>query len=234
MSFYFDPVTSERAKELGLNVFEYYGLGRGGVLGDVDTAVIESAFTFFHRRTIDFLWEQARAKADPMLTAREYLTSAYSFAHRTFGGVDEGLLRAFGDGARAASSLVEPGRYPLFDGYRAYAEPGDVVSAAFLAAILLRELRGGVHIDAVDEVGLTPTEACYLQDRTIFKLHGYGDEDVPPVTTDLETKKVAAEAITSRRMAQFFSGLDDEACQRMADGALAMFGALSNPVAVRG
>jgi hypothetical protein len=36
MSFYFDPFTVELAKQRGLHRFQFYGLGRGGVLGDVD------------------------------------------------------------------------------------------------------------------------------------------------------------------------------------------------------
>jgi len=36
-SFYFDALTRARGKESGLNSFEYYGLGRGGTLGNVDT-----------------------------------------------------------------------------------------------------------------------------------------------------------------------------------------------------
>src|SRR5664279_5383317 len=73
LGFYFDPLTAERAKELGMNVFEFYGLGRGGVLGDVDAEVVDRAFTFFHPRTMDFLFHRARAKADPVATAREHV-----------------------------------------------------------------------------------------------------------------------------------------------------------------
>jgi hypothetical protein len=43
-SFYFDPATVARSKELGLDGYRFYFLGRGGVLGDVDSAVIHSAF----------------------------------------------------------------------------------------------------------------------------------------------------------------------------------------------
>jgi hypothetical protein len=138
LSFYFDPLTAERAKELGMNVFEFYGLGRGGVLGDVDVEVVDRAFTFFHPRTMDFLFHRARAKA------------------------------------------------------------------------------------------------CYLQDDSVFKLHGYGDDDVPPVTPELEAKKIQGEVVTSRLMAPYYSVLSGDERQRLADGTLAMFAALSDPVAVTG
>ena len=54
-AFYFDPGTVEAAAALGINVYEFYGLGRGGVLGDVDVAMVQDAFHFFHPRTIDLL-----------------------------------------------------------------------------------------------------------------------------------------------------------------------------------
>ena len=46
--FYFDPSTLAKGKELGLDGFRFYVLGRGGVLGDVESAVITSAFGYFN------------------------------------------------------------------------------------------------------------------------------------------------------------------------------------------
>ena len=232
LGFYFDPLTAERAKELGMNVFEFYGLGRGGVLGDVDAEVVDRAFTFFHPRTMDFLFHRARAKADPVATAREHVLAAYAFADRTFGALDVDLLADVGALARRVTSEAEPGHHLLATGYLQYQAPASAVHAAYLGTILLRELRGGAHIDAVAQVGLTPLEACYLQDDSVFKLHGYSDDDVPPVTPELEAKKIHAEVVTSELMARYFSVLSGDERQRLADGTLAMFAALSDPVAV--
>ena len=79
MSFYFDPLTAAKAQELGLNVFQYYGLGRGGVLGDVELGVLNEAFTFFHPASIARMWGTPEPKADPVATAAAYLESAYEF-----------------------------------------------------------------------------------------------------------------------------------------------------------
>jgi hypothetical protein len=88
MSFYFDPGTAERAGDLGLDVFQFYGVGRGGVLrrcrrGD-------------GRRSLRLLSPQrhrvpsmtGRAKANPVETARAHVEAAYAFADRTFGAID--------------------------------------------------------------------------------------------------------------------------------------------------
>ena len=232
MSFYFDAPTKERARELGLNVFEFYGLGRGGVLGHVDNSVVDRAFTFFHPDTITALWDRPLAKADPVSTAASYVEAAYAFADRTFGELDESLLAHFASATSKVIANVPRGRHLLVDGYRQYSLPADPVHGAYLATIFLRELRGGAHIDAVRQVGLAPEEAAYLENRDLFTLHGYGEADVPQVTPELEAKKDEAEAVTARAMAEYFAVLDESECEVLATGTRAMFAALSRPIGV--
>jgi hypothetical protein len=232
MSFYFDPLTVQRGDEMGLHRFQFYGLGRGGVLGDVDRSVVDDVFTFFHPRVYDFVWDLARDKAEPVPTAQACLEAAYAFADRTFGALDPELLSGYARAAQKVVASVEKGHHKLVDGYRQFAVPESPAHAAYLGAILMRELRGCVHIDAVHEVELTPSQACYLQGLEVFKGHGYGDEDVPMVTPELEAKKANAEVLTSSMMADCFSVLDDDERTQLRDGALAMFDALKNPVVV--
>ena len=232
MSFYFDPPTGERAKELGLNVFEFYGLGRAGTLGDVDASVVTNALTFFHARTIDFLWSKAKTKADPVTTARAYLEAAYEFADRTFGALDVVVLEEFAHAVHRVVASVESGHHLLFDGYRSFDVPSRPVHAAYFSTILLRELRGGAHIDAVSQVGLTPLQACYIQDPTIFTMHGYTDDDVFDVTPEMREMKERAEVLTSETMASYFEVLSDDERRQVATGARAMFEALASPAAV--
>jgi hypothetical protein len=96
----------------------------------------------------------------------------------------------------------------------------------------MRELRGCVHIDAVNEVGLAPVEACYLQDPMIFALHGYNEDETPEVTPETQAKKIEAERRTSEMMAECFGVLSDDEREHLANGALAMFAAIKAPVAV--
>ena len=232
MSFYFDPPTKERARELGLNVFEFYGLGRAGVLGHVDNSVVDRAFTFFHPDTITALWDSPLAKADPISTAAHYVEAAYAFADRTFGELDETDLANFATVAFKVIANVPLGRHLLVDGYRQYGVPENAVHAAYLGTILLRELRGGAHIDAVHQVGLAPHEAAYLESDDLFKLHGYAEADVPVVTPELEAKKFEAEAVTARTMAEYFSVLGEVEREQLAAGTFSMFAALGRPVQV--
>jgi len=232
MSFYFDPGTKDRSKDYGMNVVQFYGLGRAGVLGAVDTDAVERAFTFFNRSSIEYFWESAQPMAQPLETAARHVQAAYEFADRTFGAVPEVVLDAFVSAVTKVVGAVPHGRFALFDGYRRLETPTNRVHAAYLGTILLRELRGGAHIEAVDEVGLSPLESCYLQDVMVFKLHGYTDDDAFEVTAEHQAKKARAEVLTSRAMAGFFSVLDDAQCQQLHDGTSALLAALSSPVLV--
>jgi hypothetical protein len=232
MSFYFDELTKVRGREHGINVVEFYGLGRAGVLGDVETSTVVDAFTFFDSSLIDYFWTSAKTKADPVTTASAHVNAAYEFADRTFGGVDAGLLADFSDAARRVIDAQPLGVCLLVDGYRQFPTSSDPVHGAYLGAILLRELRGGLHIRAVNDADLDIVAACYLQGPEVFALHGYKEEQAPVVTDELREKKHRAEELTNAAMASAFAVLDDEQRAAVAGGAAAMFQALGNPVPV--
>jgi hypothetical protein len=232
MSFYFTPTTTERGKAHGLNVFEFYGLGRGGVLGDVDFDTVFEAFTFFSPSAMEMLWSKSREKADPVTVANDHVLAAFAFADETFGALPVTVLDAFAKAAYKVANAVPTGQHALFDGYKKFEAPSNPVHAAYLGAILLRELRGCVHITAVREVGITPAQAAYLQEPFIFKLHGYGEDDVPEVTSELEAKKQRAEELTTSKESVYFDVLSDDERQALHDGAMAMKDALASPVAV--
>src|SRR5580658_5626199 len=132
MSFYFDELTKARGKEQGINVVEFYGLGRAGVLGDVDTSTVIDAFTFFDPSLIDYFWTQAKTKADPVAVAAAHVEAAYAFADRTFSDLDRELLARFSDAARRVSEALPYDVCALVDGYRQYPWPSDPVHGAYL------------------------------------------------------------------------------------------------------
>jgi hypothetical protein len=232
MSFYFDPLTRATGKELGLNVYEFYGLGRAGTLGDVDTATVQDVFYFFDPSVIDFMWTSAKTKANPVEIANEHVRAAYAFAERTFGDVELSALSEFAIAVRRMVERHERGVCPLVDGYFAFPAPSDPVHAAYLATIFLRELRGGHHIHATREVGLDPLVACYLQDPGVFALHGYKEEDAPTVTEELTKQKALAEELTGSAMATCFAVLSDDERRAIAHATPLMFDALEHPAPV--
>jgi hypothetical protein len=228
MSYYFDPATAAHGQEHGLNMFEFYGIGRAGVMGDPSVQEIQEAFWFFHERAISGLWSSARGKIEPVTGANEHLQAAFNYADRVFAGIDEATLRGFADAAHKVIAAVPTGRYALVDGYRNFPVPTNATHAAYLGSILLRELRGGVHIHATREFSVGPNEACFLSNETIFKMHGYNDDDTPDRSDDLESRMAQAEALTTQMMATYLDVLNDDERSALANGVTAMNSAVTS------
>ena len=219
--FYFDDATRSRAKELGLRSIEYYGLGRAGVMGDVEPAAVARAFTFFSGAAIDRMYSVPRRRFRPSEAAAHYLASADAYAERVYVDLDDDLLAGVADMTFRVAAIVPEGRYPVFDGYRRAGRANSAAASAYRGVILLRELRGGVHIDAVGESGLSPADAAFLEDPAIFSLHGYADEDRSDFADGPQRRNFAEDA-TSETMADFFSVLADNERERLVAGVAAM------------
>jgi hypothetical protein len=142
------------------------------------------------------------------------------------------VLSAFAKAAGKVVQNVKPGQYALFDGYMQFPFPQSPVHAAYLATILLRELRGGAHIDAIKEVGLSAVDATYLENPGIYKMHGFTDEEAPEVNAELEALKKKADAVSDAKFAEYLSVLDEAEQTAFLDGVNAMFAATTNPQAV--
>ena len=73
---------------------------------------VHEAFYFFDPSVIDFVWTNAKAKADPVAIASEHLRAAYAFADRTFGGVDPAVLVQFAAAVRRVVERHDRGDLP--------------------------------------------------------------------------------------------------------------------------
>jgi hypothetical protein len=231
MSFYFDPGTAGAAEPLGLNMFQFYGVGRAGVLGAASVDDVLTAFYFFAPGAIQFLYGAVKDKVDVPSIAQHYLEAAWAYGDRTFGAVAPEQLRGFADAAFAIISAVPKGHMALFDGYANFARPADDLHAAYQGAVVLRELRGGVHIDSCREVGLSGLEACAYANDGSAKLHGFSDDELPSDLSALAERATQAEARTNSVMASYVASLTDAQRAALRDGADAMFAALQSPVA---
>ena len=220
--FYFDPVTLERGKELGLDGFRFYFLGRGGVLGDVEPAVIHSAFGYFHPRLVEKIWNSAKEIMPPRETAREFLACGHEAGRRVFAGVEG--LDAYVDAAAAVTGAVDDSGLALFAGVRAEPVPDDAPAAAAHHAVLLRELRGSAHIAANAAVGLSTSTAHAIKRPDDVAMFGW---EAPPAVTDEDrARHERAERITDDILVPAFSVLTDAQAIALVDGTAAMHAAL--------
>ena len=126
-AFYFDPKTLAVGKELGLDGFRFYFLGRGGVMGDVEPGVVVSAFGYFNPALVERLWTTGRAKVAPPAAASAYLECCRQFGRDHISGVAD--LDVFCAAAEAIIAAVDPAGLTLYAGIAGAPLPDDLPGA---------------------------------------------------------------------------------------------------------
>jgi hypothetical protein len=215
-SFYFVPETQARGKELGLDGFRFYMLGRGGVLGDVEAPVVVSAFGYFAPAAVERIWNSGRERIDPRDAGRAYLECAREHGRRHLADVED--LAGFCAAAEAVVAAAPTPGLSLYAGASAEPLPDDLPGRALQLLVVLRELRGSVHLLAVVANGLEPRIAHYLRRPNDYGTFGYDAEAPPEVTDDHRARHQAAEELTDRLLLPAYSVLDDAGRRALATG----------------
>ncbi len=228
-NFYFSKQAIARGEAIGLDVISLYGAGRASMLGGVDPETADAIFYFFKPGVIAAVVSRGRSLASEDAIAAAHLGAADDYAEDAFAAVDSATLGAFTDAVGALVATVPSGCWPLFDGYRSAPTAPSAAARAYRAAILLRELRGGVHTDAVKAAGLSPVTACQFNrdgDLANFKMHGFSEEDMVEYTSEIAAQKAAAEAATTAQMAALFAPLSQAQLEAIVAGTNALVAAL--------
>ena len=222
-NFYFSPESTARGDGIGLDVISLYGAGRASMLGGVDPATADEVFYFFKPGMVAAVVERGRSLASEDTIAAAHIGAADDYADAHLAGVDSATLNAFTDAVNGLAATVPSGSWPLFDGYRSAPAATTDAARAYRAAILLRELRGGVHTDAVKACGLTPATACQFDgDLGYFQMHGFSDDDMVEHTPEIDAQKAEAEAATTAKMAALFAPLSPAQRQAIVVGTKAL------------
>lgn len=221
-SYYFEATTVARGERLGLDPFAFYFLGRGGVLGDVDAAVVQSAFGYFNPAVLAMMWDAARAKVAPRTAGREYFEAAHEFGRARLSGVDE--LGAF---VAAASKVLEAAKrdvagLTLFAAAAAEPVPGDLPAAAMHMVAVLREFRGSAHLLAIVASGLSPRTAHFMRRPEMYTTFGWPDDDRPTVSDADTAALAAADTLTDQIVAPAYAVLDDDDAGALLSGLRAI------------
>lgn len=206
-AFYFVPETGAVGKDHGLDAFRFYFMGRGGVLGDVESAVIRSAFGYFHPALVEKMWTTARERSD--LSPREcgtlYFDCSAEFGRRHFANVPG--LQAFVAAAEKVHAAATPVGFPLYAGISAEALATDLPARAMQLMTVLREYKGGAHLLAVLAVGLDPTIAHGIRRPDFWAAFGYPADNVPTGTEQERSLLADADALTARMITPAYSTL---------------------------
>jgi hypothetical protein len=221
-AFYFHPDTVAVGKAAGLDGFRFYVLGRGGVLGDVEAGVVHAAFGYFHTGLIDKMWNSAKQIVAPRDAARLYHECAHRLGRAKFSDI-EGLV-GFVEAATQVIGQVEGASLPLFAGMRAEPVPGDPPAAALHQAMVLRELRGSVHLLALTACGVSTPVAHAVKRPGDVAMFGY--DEVPEVTDEDRANWHRAEQLTDELLTPAYAGLTDAQATALVNGTAMMAHAL--------
>ena len=198
-----DPDTMAHGAEAGYpNGFAYYVVGRGGVLGDVDSDVVYSAFMFFERTLIDKLWNAGVTVEGARSASKRYMQSCDAWGRKHLANVDQ--LELFIAPAEKLVSQVDSSGLSLFAGLRAEPLPSDASARAYRLITLIRELRGCLHIAACVTHRLSGLEATLVSSgEGMTKLHGWAPPY--PDVSHLVSARDAAEKTTNDAMAHLIA-----------------------------
>lgn len=205
--FMMNPYAGQRGEEIGLDFFQFYALGRGGVLGDVDGATLADAFYFFNPQLVGSVWDAAKEKVSPTDGAQHYAGAVADWGRNELSDITG--LDAFCEVADKVAAGAEPTPSSvLFAAWRDFPLADDAPGrAAQHITLVLREHRGGAHVDAIKQVGLSPIEAVAVNTPMMLQIFGWTEE--PPATEPLVDQAAKAEEITDTLVSPAFAALDD-------------------------
>src|SRR5215469_15727528 len=175
--FYFAPGSLRRAAALGLSPSQWYFLGRGGALGDVDAAVVDSALGYFAPTVVARYWDSGRAIVPPRDVTGAHIDCCRDFGRSHLG--DSPSLSRFVMAAAKVIAAANPLALPLFAGVKAFPLAADQPGAAMQAVTTIREFGAGVHLLAVAAAELEPSKAHWLTTPQAWESFGYQAGDVP-------------------------------------------------------
>ena len=155
-----DPVTAERAAQLGLPPgFGFWVFGRAGVLGDVGPDIAAAGLGFMAPELVAKLWGLCPAGIGRAEISVAYGRAAADWGRRTFASIDDADLDRLGELGQKVVDAALPIVGVLFAGWRRMDSPSDSAGRATHVLQVLREMRGGAHLSAIQSVGLTPQHA---------------------------------------------------------------------------
>ncbi len=215
-AYYFTPETAARGKELGLDLFRFYFLGRGGVLGDVEAEVVVSAFGYFNPTVVRSMWDSARAVMAPREAARAHFACCADLGRSKLTGMDG--LRAYCEAAGAVNDAADYVGLPLYAGFRGEPLAEDLPARALQLTAVLREFRGSAHLLAVRASGLDAKTAHYVTRPDEGEMFGWAEDDAPVIGSAERAAMAAADDLTDALVRPAYAVLDEAGADALATG----------------
>jgi len=225
--YYFAPASLHRAAALGLNPSQWYFLGRGGALGDVDAAVVDAALGYFAPSVVRRYWDSGRSILPPHAAAAAHIECCRDFGRQHLDGAP--FLASFVPAAAKVLAVASSLALPLFAGVKSFALPGDLAGAATQAVTAIREFGGGVHLLAIAAVGLDPKKAHWLTRPDAWESFGYQATDAPDVTEQDTQRLARADELTRTLLEPAYAAPDGQEADALLNGLTEMTSLLPTP-----
>ena len=189
-----------------------YVAGRGGVLGEVTGATASAVFAVFEPAGLSAMWEEGVAVRGAAGASQVYWSQAAAFGRKYLADAD-GLDRIALLGEKLIA-VAPTAASPLFAGWRAMPLADDAPARALQVMFVLRELRAGLHFNALSLSGVTPIEAHMLNKGPRYAAM-FGWPKPFADGADKKDRYAEIEQATNRRMAELIgAALDaDEAAE---------------------
>ena len=168
------------------------------------------------------MWNDAKRKLAPREAGRRYLECAHRLGRAKFAQIEG--LDGFVDAASQIIAHVEGASLPLFAAARAEPVPADTPAAAMHQAVVLRELRGSVHLLALTACGV-PTPVAHAVKRP-GDVAMFGYDEAPEVTDDDRANWHRAEELTDTLLTPAYASLRDDQAIALVNGTATMAHAL--------
>jgi len=204
------------------NPFAGYAAGRAGVLGEASGETVAAIFAVFEPNFTGAMWDEGVKVRGAKAAADIYWEQAAGFGRRYLAGA-EGTER-IAELVEKVIAVTPDAGLPLFAGWRRMPLAADGPARALQAMFVHRELRAGVHFNALTISGITPIEAHMLNKGHDYAML-FGWPEPFADGADKKDRYTEVEQATNRRMAELYAAAltEDEAAElaRLTAAALA-------------
>lgn len=222
MDWLISGATTEKAGARGLTVegLGAYGLGRLGVLGDCPVDDVVAAAYFWEPERMREMVVAGRAVMTPTEGAAIYCDICQQWGAEHLAGMD-GVER-LGEILEKVVDSASPAGAAVFAGWRAMARPDQPGAAlTFQLAQVMRELRFGRHIEAVQAAGMSPLDAILCGPAGEWNAEMFGWPRPYADVSHLADSRASIEAATDQLHAADLEILTDDERSELRDLAKA-------------
>jgi hypothetical protein len=217
------PLADRLAVDLGMRSAEdLWIVGRAGVIGDGDADVAAAGLAFLAPERVRSAWESLPKGLTHRQVADAYTALCGQWGRTELTRFDQTRMARLDALGRHIADAADASIGTVFAGWRAQPQPDDVNARVALTMHVLRELRGGAHIIAVNACGITPLDAVLASPAApprsgpVWAEHlGWRGPFADP--TDARGARAEAERLTSRMLVPIYSSIGDAALEEFAE-----------------